>query len=171
MKKNRINLLINREEYQKYENFFKQLKLSAAVLAIILLIIFLSFFLVLRNKRNLYDNMNLQKQTYLQLLTERISDEAKINSIQKKYLDLETFLKDDASSAPYYQLLSEAIGVSSQSATLQSFEVNKDRKVSFTIAFANFDNLMDFLKFAESPAFIKNFKNISLNDFVVAGNK
>ena len=171
MKKNRINLLINREDYQKYENFFKQLKLSAAVLAIILLIIFLSFFLVLRNKRNLYDNMNLQKQTYLQLLTERISDEAKINSIQKKYLDLETFLKDDASSAPYYQLLSEAIGVSSQSATLQSFEVNKDRKVSFTIAFANFDNLMDFLKFAESPAFIKNFKNISLNDFVVAGNK
>lgn len=171
MKKNRINLLINREDYQKYEGAFKQLKLSAAVLAIILLIIFLSFFLVLRNKRNLYDNMNLQKQTYLQLLTERISDEAKINSIQKKYLDLETFLKDDASSAPYYQLLSEAIGVSSQSATLQSFEVNKDRKVSFTIAFANFDNLMDFLKFAESPAFIKNFENISLNNFVVAGNK
>lgn len=171
MKKNRINLLINREDYQKYEAFFKQLKLSAAVLAMILFIIFLSFFLALRNKRNLYDNMNLQKQTYLQLLTERRNDESKINSIQKKYLDLETFLKDDASSAPYYQLLSEAIGVSSQSATLQSFEVNKDRKVSFTIAFSTFDNLMDFLKFAESPIFIKNFENIFLNNFVVAGNK
>jgi hypothetical protein len=171
MKKNRINLLINREDYQKYEGLFNQLKLSAAVLTLILFIIFLSFFLVLRNKRNLYDNMNLQKQTYLQLLTERSSDEAKINSIQKKYLDLKTFLKDDASSAPYYQLLSDAIGVSSQSATLQSFEVNKDRKVSFTIAFASFDNLMDFLKFAESPAFIKNFENIFLNNFVVAGNK
>jgi hypothetical protein len=171
MKKNRINLLINREDYQKYEGLFNQLKLSAVVLALILFVIFLSFFIILRNKRNLYDNMNLQKQTYLQLLTERRNDEAKINSIQKKYLNLKTFLKDDASSAPYYQLLSDAIGVSSQSATLQSFEVNKDRKVSFTIAFASFDNLMNFLKFAESPDFIKNFENIFLNNFVVAGNK
>lgn len=171
MKKNRINLLINREDYQKYEGFFNQLKLSAAVLVIILFIIFLFFFLFLRNKRNLYDQMNLQKGTYLQLLTERRSDEGKINSIQKKYLDFETFLKDDASSAPYYQLLSDAIGVSSQSATLQSFEVNKDRKVSFTIAFSTFNNLMDFLKFAESPVFIQNFKNIFLNNFIIVSNK
>mgnify|MGYP001567028367 CR=1 FL=1 len=171
MKKNRINLLVSREDYQKYENYFEQLKLSAAVLTAILFILFISFYLVLRNKFNLYENMNLQKKTYLQLLSERKGDEAKINYIQKKYLDLKTFLKDDASSAPYYQLLSSAIKDSSESASLKSFEVNKDRMTSFTISFSAFKELMNFLKFAESQTFIKNFENISLKNFVVLGEK
>lgn len=171
MKKNRINLLVSREDYQKYESFFEQLKLSAAVLTVILFIFFISVYLVLRNKFSLYENMNLQKKTYLQLLSERRGDEAKINYIQKKYLDMKTFLKDDAASAPYFQLLSDAIKDSSESASLKSFEINKDRMASFTISFSAFDELMNFLKFAESQTFIKNFENISLNSFVVLGKK
>ncbi len=171
MKKNRINLLVSREDYRKYESFFEQLKLLAAVLTVILFVIFISIYLVLRNKFSFYENMNLQKKTYLQLLSERRGDEAKINYIQKKYLDLKTFLKDDASTTPYYQLLSDAIKDSSQSASLKSFEVNKDRMASFTIVFSTFNKLMDFLKFAESQTFIKNFENISLKNFVVMGDK
>lgn len=171
MKKNRINLLVSREDYQKYESFFEQLKLSAAVLTVILFVIFISVYLVLRNKFSSYENMNLRKKTYLRLLSERRGDEAKINYIQKKYLDLKTFLKDDASTTPYYQLLSDAIKDSSQSASLKSFEVDKDRMVSFTIVFSTFNKLMDFLKFAESQTFIKNFENISLKNFVVMGDK
>ncbi len=179
MKKKRINLLVNREDYQKYENYFEQLKLSAAVLTVVLFMLFISFYLFLKNKFNLYENMNLQKKTYLQLLTERRADEAKINYIQKKYLDLKTFLKDDASSAPYYELLSNAIKDSStlltinssESASLKSFEVNKNRITSFTIIFSDFNKLMDFLKFAESQTFINNFENISLKNFVVVGDK
>ena len=171
MKKNRINLLVSREDYRKYESFFEQLKLSAAVLTVILFVIFISVYFVLRNKFSFYENMNLQKKTYLRLLSERRGDEAKINYIQKKYLDLKTFFKDDASTTPYYQLLSDAIKDSSQSASLKSFEVDKDRIVSFTIVFSTFNKLMDFLKFAESQTFIKNFENISLKNFVVMGNK
>ena len=115
--------------------------------------------------------MNLQKKTYLQQLTERKDDEAKINYIQKKYTDFKTFLKEDASSLPYYQLLSDAIKNSSESATLKSFQVNKDRESSFTITFTVFDTLRDFLKTAESQTFIKNFENITLKNFVVIGDK
>lgn len=114
--------------------------------------------------------MNLQKKAYLELLTARRPDEAKINYIQKKYLDLKTFLKDDAASTPYYQLLSEAIKNSSQAATLKSFLVNKNRESSFTISFSNFDKLMEFLKFAESLDFIANFENITLKSFVLIEN-
>jgi len=171
MKKNQINLLVNREDYQKYENSFEQLKLSASVLSIILFIFFISFYLSFRNKFNLYEKMNLQKKTYLQLLTERRSDEAKINFIQKKYSDLKIFLKDDASSTPYYQLLSDAIKSSSESANFKSFEINKDRMTSFTISFSGFDEMMNFLKFVESQSFIKNFENISLKNFIVLGEK
>ncbi|MFA6081721.1 MAG: hypothetical protein WC741_04950 [Patescibacteria group bacterium] len=171
MKKTRINLLVNREDYQKYENFFERLKLSAAILTFFLLILFIFFYLTVRKKFNLFEQMNLQKKTYLQLLTTRRPDEAKINYIQKKYLDLKTFLKDDASSTPYYQLLSDAIKNSSQAANLKSFEVNKNREASFTITFSNFSTLMDFLKFAESKEFINNFESISLKNFVVIGNE
>lgn len=171
MKKNLINLLVSREDYKKYESFFEKLKLSAAVLTVILFIFFISVFLVLKNKFNLYEKMNLQKKTYLQLLTEKRAEEAKINYIQKKYLYLQTFLKDDASSTPYYKLLSDAIKNSSRSATLKSFEVNKDRETSFTISFSAFAEMMDFLKFAESRTFIKNFENITLKNFVVLGEK
>lgn len=171
MKKTRINLLVNREDYQKYENFFERLKLSAAVLTLFLFVVFILFYLAIRKKFNTFEQMNLQKKTYLQLLTERRPDEAKINYIQKKYLDLKTFLKDDASSTPYYQLLSDAIKNSSQTASLKSFQVNKDREASFTIIFSNFEKLMNFLKFAESKEFINNFENISLKNFVVIGNE
>lgn len=171
MKKSRINLLVNREDYQKYENFFERLKLSVALLTFFLFILFLSFYLILKKKFNSYEKMNMQKKTYLQLLTERRSDEAKINFIQKKYNYLKTFLKDDASSTPYYQLLSDSIKNSSQEATLKMFEVNKNREASFTIKFSNFDKLMEFLKFSESKEFISNFENISLKNFVIIGNK
>ncbi len=171
MKKNLINLLVSREDYQKYQNFFEQLKLSVTVLTVILFVIFICFFIVLRIKFNLYENMNLQKKSYLQLLAQRSGDEAKVNYIQKKYLDLKTFLKDDAYSLPYYQLLSDAIKVSSESAGLKSFEIDKDRITSFAISFSTFDKLMDFLKFAESQTFIKNFENITLKNFVLIGNK
>ena len=171
MKKNQINLLVNREDYQKYENVFERLKLSAFIMTLGLFILLIFFYIILKGKFNKYEQMNLQKKTYLQLLTERRSDEAKINYIQKKYLDLKTFLKDDASSTPYYQLLSDAIKNSSQAASLKSFEVNKNREASFTISFSEFTKLMEFLKFAESKDFIMNFEKISLKNFVVMGDK
>ena len=107
MKKNIINLLINREDYQKYENLFERLKLTATILTIILAILFTYFYISIKNKFNIYEKMNLQKKTYLQMLTNRRGDEAKINYIEKKYSDLKNFLKDDASSVTYFEILSE----------------------------------------------------------------
>jgi len=155
MKKNRINLLVNREDYQKFENYFERLKLSASILTFILFIIFISFYLILKNNFNEYERMNLQKKNYLLQLTKRRGDEAKINYIQKKY----------------YQLLSDAIKNSSQTASLKSFEVNKNRESSFTLSFSDFDKLMEFLKFAESRIFIDNFEKISLKNFYIIGSK
>lgn len=171
MKKNQINLLVNREDYQKYENYFERLKLSVTVLTVILFVIFVFFFIFLKGKMDAYDKLNLQKLSYLQMLTVRRPDEAKINYIQTKYKDLQGFLKDDASSTPYYSLLSNAINDSSQSAVLKSFEVNKDRMTSFTISFSDFGKMMNFLKFAESQEFINNFLTISLKNFIVIGSK
>ena len=170
MKKNRINLLINREDYQKYENQFERFKLSAAILTVILTIIFIFSYISIKNKFNKYENMNLQKKTYLQLLGERKEDEAKINYIEKKYKDFKNFLKDDASSAIYYEILSDSIKSSSESAKLKSLAVDKTRNASFIITFSVFDKMMSFLKFAESEIFLNNFESISLKNLIIAGN-
>lgn len=170
MKKSNINLLINREDYQKYENLFERLKLTAMILAVILTIIFLYFYFSVKNKFNNYEKMNLQKKTYLQLLTNRRGDEAKVNYIEKKYADLKNFMKDDASSVTYYEVLSSALRNSSESAKLKSLEVDKTRNSSFTITFTMFDKMMDFLKFAESEAFLSNFENISLKNLIIVGD-
>ncbi|KKP60295.1 MAG: hypothetical protein UR56_C0026G0003 [Candidatus Roizmanbacteria bacterium GW2011_GWC2_34_23] len=170
MKKNIINLLINREDYQKYENLFERLKLTATILTIILAILFTYFYISIKNKFNIYEKMNLQKKTYLQMLTNRRGDEAKINYIEKKYSDLKNFLKDDASSVTYFEILSDSIKNSSESARLKSLEVDKTRNTSFTITFSVFEKMMDFLKFAESEVFLNNFENISLKNLIIVGD-
>lgn len=170
MKKNNINLLINREDYQKYENLFERLKLVATILAIILTVLFIFFYFLIKNKFDNYERLNLEKKNYLELLVNRRGDEAKVNYIEKKYLDLKKFLKNDSSSLSYFELLSDAINNSSESAKLKSLEVDKTRKASFTITFSMFDKMMDFLKFAESEVFLKNFESISLKNLVIIGD-
>jgi len=170
MKKNRINLLINREDYQRYENIFERFKLSAAILTVILSIIFIYFYISVKNKFNTYEKMNMQKQNYLLLLTNRRADEAKINYIEKKYSDLKKFMRDDASSVNYYEILSDSIKNSSESAKLKSLQVDKTRNTNFIITFSVFDKMMSFLKFAESDIFLNNFESISLKNLVIAGN-
>ena len=171
MKKSSINLLVNREDYQKYENLFQRFKLTAALLTIILAVIFAYFYFSIKNKFNVYEKMNLEKKNYLQLLTERRKDEAKINYIGKKYSDLKNFLKNDAASVAYFELLSNAINNSSESAKLKSFVVDKTRNTSFEITFSLFEKMMDFLKFAESEIFLNNFENISLKNLIIAGSQ
>jgi len=170
MKKNRINLLVNREDYQKYENFFERFKLGAAILTGILTILFIIFYIILRNRFNTYEKMNMKKKAYLELLTERNRDEAKINYIEKKYSDLKKYLKDDASSVTYFEILSDSIKNSSESAILKSFEVDKTRNTTFIINFTVFEKMMDFLKFAESEQFLNNFESISLKNLIIAGS-
>lgn len=171
MKKSSINLLVNREDYQKYENLFQRFKLTAALLTVILTIIFAYFYFSIKNKFGIYEKMNLEKKNYLQLLTERKKDEAKINYIGKKYSDLNKFLENDASSVTYFELLSNAINNSSESAKLKSFVVDKTRNTSFEITFSLFEKMMDFLKFAESEIFLSNFENISLKNLIIAGSQ
>ncbi|EKE13828.1 MAG: hypothetical protein ACD_12C00799G0001, partial [uncultured bacterium] len=125
----------------------------------------------IKNKFNIYEKENLRKKNYLELLANRRGDEAKINYIEKKYEDLKLFLKDDAASVAYYEILSNAINNSSESATLKLFDVDKTRKTSFTITFSLFEKMMEFLKFAESDIFLNNFESLSLKNLEIVGDK
>ncbi len=169
MKKTKINLIINREDYQKYENYFALLRNFIIGLTVVFFALFFTFFFILSNLGGKEDQLNLRKKTLLQILRQQTNDEAKINYIEKKYDDLNTYLKDDAYSSPYYSLLNSALTESTESASLKSFNINKDREVNFTITFSDFNQLRDFFRFIESEAFLKNFEAISLKSFSVIG--
>lgn len=169
MKKTSINLIINREDYRKYENYFVYIKILLSVFTVIFFILFLILFTVIRSKSTQESNLIFQKESLLNILKGKTSDEVKINYIEKKYQSLNTYLKDDAFSSPYYALLASAIQESSEAAKLKTFEINKDRDVVFTIAFTDFSELMNFFRFIESKTFLENFETISLRSFSVIG--
>jgi len=169
MKKSSINLIINREDYQKYELYFEYFKRALIILVFVFFSLFFILFLILKNKIDLEKKLNLQKGTLLGILKDKKLDEVKISYIEKKYQDLNTYLKEDAFSLPYYTLLNSAFHESSEAASLKTFSITKSRDVNFTIAFTDFPQLMSFFKFIESETFIKNFETISLKSFSVIG--
>jgi len=169
MKKTRINLIVNREDYQKYENYFRYLRLSFFGLIIIFFIIFFAFVIITKEKADQEKNLELKKKSLLEFLHQKTSDTAKINYIEKKYHDLNLFLKDDAYSSPYYALLNSAIQESSQSAGLKSFTIDKNREVDFTIEFSDFNQLRSFFRFIESKTFLDKFETISLKSLTLFG--
>src|SRR3989344_3851019 len=101
MRRSKINLAISREDYQKYELYFVWLKTSLFILGLIFFVIFLTFFIALKNKNDANNALKLQKKTLLEALKDKKGDEARLFYIQKKYADLKTFLKDDASTLAY----------------------------------------------------------------------
>ena len=171
MRKTKINLIINREDYQKYEKYFYWLKIATYGLFSLFIFIFIVFFILIKINSDNNDRLISQKSSLLKALAEKKGDEAKIFYLQKKYEDLNIFLKDDAFSSLYYGLLSEALKQSSESSILKSFDINKNRQVEFSISFEQFTELMSFFKFIESEIFLKNFETISLKSFTIIGDK
>jgi len=169
MRRSKINLAVSREDYQKYEQYFAWLRISLFMVLVFFLVIFLTFFVVLKNKYDKNNGLRTKKESLLVALKDKKGDEAKLFYLQKKYGDLETFLKDDAASLPYYTLLANALKESSESSTIKSFAINKSREASFTIAFTSFSELNSFFKFIESEIFLKNFEAITLKNFSVIG--
>lgn len=169
MKKTKLNLLTNREDYQKIERVFSLIRWLFYVQLGILILLFLFFSVSLFNQSRAIDNLFDQKKSLLQSLANKETDEAKLLYAQDKYQALKTFLKDDARSLPYYNLLNSALSKSTESAALKSFLISKNRDVTFTVSFASFDSLLSFFRFIESDDFLKNFENVSLKNFTTAG--
>lgn len=150
MKKSKINLIINREDYQKFENYFFYLKIILTCFSLLFFIVSGTFFYIINNKSKKSEELGLKKITLLNVLNQKTEDEAKFTYIEKKYQDLTSYLNEDAYSSPYYSLLNSTLKDSSEAATLKSFIINKDRVASFTIAFSEFSRLRDFFGLIES---------------------
>lgn len=169
MKKTKLNLLSNRENYQRIEKLFSYIRILFYLELGILVLFFAFFFLSFVSQSHAINQLLDQKKALLDSLKSKEGDEAKLLYIQDKYQNLQTFLKDDANSLPYYNLLNSALSRSTESATLKSFLISKNRDVTFTVSFANLDELLRFFRFIESEDFLKNFEQVSLKNFSAIG--
>ncbi len=171
MKKTKINLLSDRQDYTKLERYFLYLRIGVLVYAVILFSIaaILTFFLFGQNDR--IQGLNNQKKSYLTKMGGQKNEEAKLAYLSKKMDAYGTFIKDDARFLPYFTLLNNALKTSSQSATLSSFVIDKDREVEFTLAFGKLPDLLSSFEFIESPLFLNNFEQLTLTQFLSQKNK
>ena len=103
-----------------------------------------------------------KKQLYLSLLMEEKDVEANIRFFKGKQTQLYTYEKDDARFAPYYSILLDMLNTSTDSATLDSIEIDKTRSTSFVIKFKDYETMISFLKYVESEEFLKNFDELSM---------
>lgn len=169
IKKRRINLIINRQDYNIYEEYFFLLRKIVFVLFFLFFILFFYFVFSINKLNDELKILNSEKTNLLKIINQNAEKYAKFNYLKLKYYDLKTFLKDDASSSYYYSLLKEALNESSESAMIKEFIINKNRDFEFTIGFLSFSDLRNFFKFIESENFLKNFEKIFLKNFAVIG--
>ncbi len=169
MKRTKLNLLTNREDYQRIEKTFFFIRVFFYLQIVVLIGIIIVFFILLINQNKKIEELSNQKKVLLETLKNKESDEVKFQYLQDKYQNLTTFLKEDAQSLPYYNLLNTAFGRSTESATLKVFSIAKNRDVTFTVAFGNINSLLSFFRFIESDEFLKNFESVSLKSFSALG--
>ncbi len=169
MKKTSINLLTSRDDYLKIERSLQLVRTIVVVFSVIFVVSALIFiFIQYQQNRNLQDLID-QKKTLLSSLSTYKDQEAKVVFVAKKIKSYNQFILDDARFLPYYNLLNSALEntrgsvIASSTASLDSFAIDKDRVVSFTLRFGNVNDMVDSFKYIETEGFLKNFEQLSLN--------
>lgn len=170
MKKN-INLLIKQKKYLNEEKFFYYLKIYTYVLfSVFFISIIINLFFLIQNSKKI-DLKKREKETYLQYLLKNKEVEAKFVYFRNKSSQIENILENDVNFYPYYNLLKDGLKYASPEPVIESIAINKDRTTSFMLGFDSTPQLLAFLKFAESPDFLKNFSELSLHQFNLEENK
>lgn len=171
MKKKRINLFENQTEYQKIERLFYYFRISTFLLLFVfLLTFFVSNFKLIADKRRLEQLFN-QKKYLLETSRNQTVEEAKINLIKNKYLDIQLFLNEDAHFLPYYSLLAESLKFATPEPTLLTFKIDKEKNTEFKLGFSTFNQMVSFLTFIEKEDFLNKFETIVLEGFSTIESK
>jgi len=163
--KNRINLFKRKPQLDYFSVNAPKFKKYITIFGILLFVIFLylvsQIYLLNIAQRDLLK----KKETYLVYLLEEKTIEASIRYFKSKQAQVDTFLKEDAHFLPYYAVLKNSLGETSNKAMLETIDIDKDRKTKFIVRFNNTDDMLLFLRYIESEDFLKNFVSLSLQNF------
>lgn len=163
--KKTINLLQKRGLYARAEYRFLLFRRFVLGLSVLFLLICLFFTYQYFQTKLQIDALQSKQNQLLRDLQLNSQKEAQLVVLSKKLSQYNKFSKDDAKFIPYYNLLLKTLQSASQSAKLSQFNIDKNRKVSFTLTFASFDELISSFRFIETPSFLNNFLTLTLVKF------
>lgn len=127
MKKTKINLLVNKQDYQKVEKYFYILRYITIFLIIIFALSLAYVFIQLRNQNAKINTLSNKKKSLLESLINKEEDEAKIIFINNKFNTLKKFEEEDVKALPYYNLLITALSQNSTNEDIGTSEqIEKD---------------------------------------------
>lgn len=160
--KRRINLLNKKKHFSSFIGLDQQVRRYGTGIGVVffLLFIFVIFQTVVIHNESA--DLTKKKALYLSLLSQQKDIEANTRFFKGKLTQLNKFETDDAQFVPYYTVLLTAINSSSQSAILDTVDIDKTRATSFTVKFKDYEGMVAFLKYVESENFLKNFDALSM---------
>lgn len=160
--KKRLNLFNRKKRFDFFSAYANKVKQYGSVFGVILFLVFIFTIIQTIAVRGQVQSLTKSKQKYLALLINDKDIEANTRYFKGKQTQLLKYEKDDARFLPYYSVLVSALSSSSQSATLDSIEIDKNRDATFIVKFKDYDGMVQFLKYVESEEFLSNFEALSM---------
>ena len=160
--KRRLNLFNRKKRFDFFSDYANKIKKYGTGAGVILFLVFVFIIIQTISVRGQVLNLTKKKQLYLSLLMNDKDIEANTRYFKGKQTQLLTYEKDDARFLPYYSVLVSALSSSLQSATLDSIEIDKNRESTFIVKFKDYDGMVQFLRYVESPEFLNNFDALSM---------
>ena len=163
--KKRVNLLRANRKFVDREALF--LKIRSSIIAIFFILLFLNIvlYLLLARQQNTIVQLGEQKKGFVDFFLQNKEADAKFAYFRGKQKQLSSILRQDVNFYPYYNLLKDSLDNYAVDAQLYSVAIDKTKSTNFTISFQNYENLINFLRYAESEEFLKNFNQLSLVNF------
>ena len=160
--KKRLNLFNRKKRFDFFSAYANKVKRYGSVFGVIFFLLFVFIIIQTISVRGQVQTLTKKKQLYLALLINDKDIEANTRYFKGKQTQLLKYEKDDARFLPYYSVLVSALSSSSQSATLDSIEIDKNRDATFIVKFGDYDGMVQFLKYVESEEFLDNFEALSM---------
>lgn len=160
--KKRINLFARKKRFNSFALYSIKIRKYGAVAGVLLFFIFIFFVYLMVDTQRKMSELTMKKQQYLTYLLNEKDTEASIRFFKGKQTQLTKFLGDDAQFVPYYAILRNALMDSTESAALDSVEIDKNRVTDFVVRFQDYESMVSFLKFVESNEFLRFFDELSM---------
>jgi len=161
----RINLFSKQKKYLKIEQYFSWFR-TAVIIWVIGFLTFIGFILIsLFQQQQKLKTLDLQRKQYLAFLTRNNQIEAKFIFYKNKNAEFNNIMTNDVNFLPYYRVLNESLKFSTSAALLNTLTINKDRNTDFSILVEDYDTAFQFIKYAETDHFLKNFEALTLVEF------
>jgi hypothetical protein len=161
--KKRINLMLRRQGLEKVQSFFKLFRVGIFLYSLVISLFLTSYFIINSQMDRQINTLETDKRYFLAQIKSKSKNEADLIHSAKKAALVDQYLAEDIKFFPYYKLIVDSMEKSGAEVTLHELSLGKNYETTFALSFRDFENLLNFLRFAETDEFLGKFRTLSLS--------